>query len=194
MKRLLTIVSVLAIGIGFIAAQDRRPPGTNYKGPAFTFNKIPDGVYHAVGTGSLVVMSNATIIEGDRDVLVVDSHVRRAARGRCAKSSRRSRRSRSASSSTATTTSITRTATRSTGPTSRSSATSSRAQMIVAGKSLDSPAHEFFVGGVPTPSRRSKSGSRPRPTTRSRRRSRRSSTSSAITSKAPRRSSRRRRP
>src|ERR687892_31646 len=52
-----------------------RPPGTNYKAPAFTFNKIADGVYHAVGTGSLVVMSNAAIFEGDRDVLVVDSHV-----------------------------------------------------------------------------------------------------------------------
>ena len=52
-----------------------RPPGTNYKSPAFTFNKVAEGVYHAVGTGSLVVMSNAVIIEGDRDVLVVDSHV-----------------------------------------------------------------------------------------------------------------------
>src|SRR5687767_6454709 len=52
-----------------------RPPGTTYKGPAFTFNKISEGVYHAVGTGSLVVMSNAAIIEGDSDVLVVDSHV-----------------------------------------------------------------------------------------------------------------------
>jgi cyclase len=75
MKRLLTIISVLAIGLGFIAAQDRRPPGTNYSGRAFTFNKIAEGVYHAVGTGSIVVMSNATIIEGDTDVLVVDSHV-----------------------------------------------------------------------------------------------------------------------
>jgi cyclase len=52
-----------------------KPPGANYKGPAFTFNKIADGVYHAIGTGSVVVMSNAAIIEGDRDVLVVDSHV-----------------------------------------------------------------------------------------------------------------------
>jgi cyclase len=52
-----------------------RPPGTNYKSPAFTFHKIAEGVYHAVGTGSLVVMSNAVIVEGDRDVLVVDSHV-----------------------------------------------------------------------------------------------------------------------
>jgi cyclase len=51
------------------------PPGMNYKSPAFTFNKIAEGVYHAVGTGSLLVMSNAAIIEGDSDVLVVDSHV-----------------------------------------------------------------------------------------------------------------------
>ena len=52
-----------------------KPPGSTYMGQAWTFNKITDGVYHAIGTGSLVVFSNATIIEGDRDVLVVDSHV-----------------------------------------------------------------------------------------------------------------------
>jgi glyoxylase-like metal-dependent hydrolase (beta-lactamase superfamily II) len=52
-----------------------RPPGTTYRAPAFTFNQIQDGIYHAVGTGSLVVMSNAAIIETDRAVLVVDSHV-----------------------------------------------------------------------------------------------------------------------
>ena len=79
--RLLSFVLIAALGSIAIAANraeqtpSSRPPGTNYKGPAFTFNKITDGVYHAVGTGSLVVMSNATIIEGDRDVLVVDSHV-----------------------------------------------------------------------------------------------------------------------
>ena len=70
----------MALGRGPSAVADQaatagRPPGTSYKSPAFTFNKITEGVYHAVGTGSLVVMSNATIIEGDRDVLVVDSHV-----------------------------------------------------------------------------------------------------------------------
>src|SRR5215510_11543067 len=74
--------AILAVGIATIAAMPAqtqtgvgRPPGTNYQRPAFTFNKIADGVYHAVGTGSLVVMSNAAIVEGDRDVLVVDSHV-----------------------------------------------------------------------------------------------------------------------
>ncbi len=79
--RLATLVLIAALGSIAVAANrteqtaSARPPGTNYKGPAFTFNKITEGVYHAVGTGSLVVMSNAAIIEGDRDVLVVDSHV-----------------------------------------------------------------------------------------------------------------------
>jgi glyoxylase-like metal-dependent hydrolase (beta-lactamase superfamily II) len=65
------------LGRGTDAARQAppRPPGTSYKGQAFTFNKITDGVYHAVGTGTLVVMSNAAVIEGDTDVLVVDSHV-----------------------------------------------------------------------------------------------------------------------
>jgi len=75
----LIILGAAAIGLApqtSVTAQSTpKPPGTNYKSPAFTFNKIADGVYHAVGTGSLVVMSNAAIIEGDRDVLVVDSHV-----------------------------------------------------------------------------------------------------------------------
>ena len=80
--RLLLLAAILSLGAGAAllgrgadAAQSTRPPGTNYKSPAFTFNKITDGVYHAVGTGSLVVMSNAAVIEGDSDVLVVDSHV-----------------------------------------------------------------------------------------------------------------------
>src|SRR5688500_1688894 len=78
-RRPLVIAVIVVVGAGAVALgrsqPDAKPPGTNYKAPAFTFNKIQEGVYHAVGTGSLVVMSNATIIEGDRDVLVVDSHV-----------------------------------------------------------------------------------------------------------------------
>ena len=78
-SRLLLLALVLSLAAGSLAfdasQESARPPGTTYKSPAFTFHKIQDGVYHAVGTGSLVVMSNATIIEGDRDVLVVDSHV-----------------------------------------------------------------------------------------------------------------------
>jgi len=78
--RLLLLATVVSFGAGSVLysgpAQDStRPTGTTYKGQAFTFNKIQDGIYHAVGTGNLVVMCNAAIIETDRDVLVVDSHV-----------------------------------------------------------------------------------------------------------------------
>ena len=82
--RLLLVALVLSLGAGAAALTrhtdtaeqaSSRPAGTDYKGPAFTFNKITEGVYLAIGTGNLVVMSNAAIIEGDRDVLVVDSHV-----------------------------------------------------------------------------------------------------------------------
>jgi glyoxylase-like metal-dependent hydrolase (beta-lactamase superfamily II) len=79
--RLFVLVFIAALGSIAVAANRSeqnpaaRPPGASFKGPAFTFNKITEGVYHAVGTGSIVVMSNATIVEGDRDVLVVDSHV-----------------------------------------------------------------------------------------------------------------------
>lgn len=80
--RLLVLLTLIALGSAAITAtrtdqapSSPKPPGTTYKGQAWTFNKIADGVYHAVGTGSLVVMSNATVIEGDRDVLVVDSQV-----------------------------------------------------------------------------------------------------------------------
>jgi cyclase len=83
-SRLSLLAFVLLLGISAAAARagaggatqsDGRPPGTTYKAPAFRFDKIADGVYHAVGTGSLVVMSNAAVIEGDDDVLVVDTHV-----------------------------------------------------------------------------------------------------------------------
>jgi glyoxylase-like metal-dependent hydrolase (beta-lactamase superfamily II) len=46
---------------------------------AFTFQEIKPGIYHAVGTGKLVVVSNAAVIVGDRDVLVVDTHASPAA-------------------------------------------------------------------------------------------------------------------
>jgi glyoxylase-like metal-dependent hydrolase (beta-lactamase superfamily II) len=78
---LLAAVLLLAAGVGVLgrgstAAQSSpRPPGSTYNGKAFNFSKISDGVYHAVGTGNLTVMSNAAVIEGDTDVLVVDSHV-----------------------------------------------------------------------------------------------------------------------
>lgn len=149
MKRLLTFGAVIVIGIGFIAAQDRRPSGTNYTGAAFTFNKITDGVYHAVGTGSIVVMSNATIIEGDRDVLVVDSHVSPggawALREELKKVTPKPIRyvvnshfhfDHSHGNQIY-------------GPDVEIIGHEFARQQMVAGKSMDSPALQFFVGGVP---------------------------------------------
>lgn len=60
-------------------AASRRPPGAVWEGKAFTFTRIAEGVYHAVGTGNLAFGSNATVIVNDRDVVVVDSHVSPAA-------------------------------------------------------------------------------------------------------------------
>ena len=132
-----------------VPAGSDRPPGTSYTGPAFTFHKIQDGIYHAVGTGTLVVMSNATIVEGDRDVLVVDSHVtpggawalREELKAITAKPIRF----------------VVNThhhfdhahGNQVYGPEVEIIGHEFARQMIVAGKSVESRAHDFFVGGVP---------------------------------------------
>ena len=64
------LLAVLA-GIGGLAALG--PPRQNTA--VFTFNKIADDVYFAVGTGALTVFCNAAIIINDADVLIVDTHV-----------------------------------------------------------------------------------------------------------------------
>ncbi len=56
------------------AAQGTKPPGSDFTGPAFTINKIQDGIYHAVGTGALSVGCNASVIVNEDDVLIVDSN------------------------------------------------------------------------------------------------------------------------
>ena len=155
---LLTIVLAGAVALTFAPASltarqgsqsSTRPPGTNYKGPAFTFNKIAEGVHHAVGTGSLVVMSNAAIIEGDSDVLVVDSHVSPGGAWALREELK------------AITSKPIRWVVNSHYHFDHSHGNQiygpeveiighdyTRAQMV-AGKSQDSPAREFFVGGVP---------------------------------------------
>ena len=55
-------------------AQGTRPPGSDFTGPAFTINRIQEGIYHAVGTGALSVGCNASIIVNENDVLIVDSN------------------------------------------------------------------------------------------------------------------------
>ena len=55
------------------------PAGTERSGKAFRFNKITEGVYHAVGTSALAVVGNGAVIVNDDDVIVVDDHVSPAA-------------------------------------------------------------------------------------------------------------------
>lgn len=79
MKRLALAITIGALALAAVAAQSRRPAGTTHTGDAFRFNKVRDGVYHAVGTGALAVVGNSSFIVNDNDVIVVDDHVSPAA-------------------------------------------------------------------------------------------------------------------
>lgn len=78
MRRLLAFSCLLTLGI-VAAAQSRKPAGTDHTGAAFRFNRVREGVYHAVGTGTLAVVGNSSFIVNDEDVIVVDDHVSPAA-------------------------------------------------------------------------------------------------------------------
>src|SRR5215470_8169657 len=70
----------LLLGLAVAGVQSQRPPaGIGHSGNAFRFNKVADGVYHAVGTGALTVVGNSSVIVNDDDVIVVDDHVSPAA-------------------------------------------------------------------------------------------------------------------
>jgi len=79
MKRLALAITIGLLALVAVAAQSRRPAGTAHKGVAFTFNKVRDGVYHAIGTGALAVVGNSSVIVNDDDAIVVDDHVSPAA-------------------------------------------------------------------------------------------------------------------
>ena len=79
MKRLIVGCVIGSLFLVAVAAQSGRPAGTTHNGEAFRFNKIAEGVYHAVGTGSLAVVGNSSVIVNDNDVIVVDDHVSPAA-------------------------------------------------------------------------------------------------------------------
>jgi cyclase len=79
MKRSVLLALFGVVFLAAIAAQSRQPAGTAHNGKAFRFNKVKDGVYHAVGTGSLAVVGNSSFIVNDNDVIVVDDHVSPAA-------------------------------------------------------------------------------------------------------------------
>lgn len=76
---LLLIAALVNHGGDTLAAQGPRPAGTTFSGKAFRFNKVKEGVYHAVGTGALAVVGNSAFIVNDNDVIVVDDHVSPAA-------------------------------------------------------------------------------------------------------------------
>src|SRR5689334_19035612 len=79
MRRLLPLTAIVLIGLVTLAPQVRKPAGTEHTGKAFRFNKVREGVYHAVGTGNLAVVGNSSFIVNDDDVIVVDDHVSPAA-------------------------------------------------------------------------------------------------------------------
>ena len=55
--------------LGRVVAQARQAPaGTSHTGKAFRFNKVKEGIYHAIGTGSLAVVGNSAVIVNDNDV------------------------------------------------------------------------------------------------------------------------------
>lgn len=80
--RILILVGLTTVFVGSLVAKQAmrpKPPGATYQGQAFTFNRIQDDIYHAVGTGKLSVGCNASIIVNPNDVIVVDSHISPAA-------------------------------------------------------------------------------------------------------------------
>ena len=79
MKRSGLLLVIAVMFMAAIAAQSGQPAGTSHTGKAFRFNKVKDGIYHAVGTGSLAVVGNSSFIVNDNDVIVVDDHVSPAA-------------------------------------------------------------------------------------------------------------------
>ena len=76
---LLCVTAVLLDRQETLTAQGQRPAGTTFSGKAFRFNKVKEGVYHAIGTGALTVVGNSTVIVNDRDAILVDDHVSPAA-------------------------------------------------------------------------------------------------------------------
>jgi cyclase len=78
-RRTLGGVVTLLFLIGVVAAQSPRPAGTTHNGNAFRFNKVREGVYHAIGTGSLAVVGNSSVLVNDTDAMIIDDHVSPAA-------------------------------------------------------------------------------------------------------------------
>lgn len=70
----LLVLGAVMLPSQFIAAQD-----TVVESDSHRFTEVADGVWFATGTGSVWTMSNALVLVGEFDTLVVDSHVTPAA-------------------------------------------------------------------------------------------------------------------
>ena len=71
MLRLRLAVALVATGVLGIAATLQTPASP----AAYKFQQIQPGIYSAVGTGTLNVVSNSAVIVNADDVLIVDSHI-----------------------------------------------------------------------------------------------------------------------
>ena len=67
----LSLVALTAAGL--LIAVFAGPAAT--QSSAFTFVRIADDIYHAIGTGAMTVGCNGAVIINANDVLVVDSHI-----------------------------------------------------------------------------------------------------------------------
>ena len=74
----LFFVAALLLALGPIALAQwdvRHYPGSDYEGRAFVFEEVAADIYHARGTGNLMVGSNSAVIVNDDHVMVVDSAI-----------------------------------------------------------------------------------------------------------------------
>lgn len=84
MRRVPLLVRLLGVGVGLslvpavVALTPAPIPAAMQAGPtklAHRFQKIADGVYSAIGSGTMNVGANSAIVVNERDVLIVDSHI-----------------------------------------------------------------------------------------------------------------------
>lgn len=76
-KTLAVAVAMAASALTLVSlssAQDNAPSGV-IETRSHVFTPVADGIYHVTGTGAVNVISHAMLIEGEHDLLVVDSHV-----------------------------------------------------------------------------------------------------------------------
>ncbi len=76
-KILMASAVIVAAGltlVGLSSAQNNAPQAV-IETNSHRFTPVADGIYHVTGTGAVNVMSHSMLIEGEHDLLVVDSHV-----------------------------------------------------------------------------------------------------------------------